>query len=629
MPKCTLSGLIIGALLFLANFVQAADFRKGPYLLLNGERGSMTVRWQADGTPLSSVIKWGLTPEYEIISASVNQNGAGSEEHIFQYKISGVADDTLVYYKVEVDDHFESGSFRTSPSERASQLSFYGYGDIRGGFDLNTDTQYLVHSEVEAAMMRDVRENPQVRQTLMLNVGDFVNAGLNENYWDAQFFNRTLSGTMDFLANIPSVSAIGNHEGYIVHGSGKVTDQAIAGELYHKYWPYPMYIMPKGTGHYDNYFYSADYGPARFMFMDTSFSSFAADSAQVQWFSSNVDPSTPWNIVVMHTPMWAPVYANTPNANLATSETIRSTMEPLLKEKHVPLVIQGHVHFYSRMEKDGITYLVLGGGGAELQNPGPPYDETSAPYVQMTNGTDYSFARFDIDGDVMNVAVYDTGNRMLDSFSVYPNGTPTPLPTATATPTVTPTMTATATPTATATLTATPTSTATPTPTVDPHCSSLSYSAELTAIADQARLLQSEGQSGISRANSLARRYLRGQGRSAAITKISSLERTLNRDYQLGKSRIRALPTMIVSCPARMGCSPSNLSGAKNNYMDSAYRLRLDNVRISDMLLEISSKQKAYANQMHKRAKLRYDYISSWMRTYPNSTVSLKDKCLN
>jgi hypothetical protein len=443
--------MITGVVILLTSSAQAADFKKGPYLLFTDQAGAMTVRWQTDSLPSSSTstIAWGLTPDYELGNSTVSEDVPDPEPYFFSHPITGLPQNTLVYYQVNVDGNLKSGSFRTRPSTQASKISFYGYGDIRG--DATTcpaDTAYQFHSEIEAAMMQDVRRAPAEatpRQTLLINAGDFVRVGLTEPYWDIQYFNPTdplLGGTRDFLANISSLGAIGNHEGYILThpdantctgNTSHTTHLATAGKLYYRYWPYPMYPTLKQAGAYNDYYYSVDYGPAKFLFLDTSFSGDNVD--QLSWFNSTVDTSTPWNIAIMHHPVWAPEYGE-PEEMIVTQDQFN----PIFIQNHIPLVIQGHVHYYARMEKDGIVYLVLGGGGAALDTVIPPdygptspplpdncvpgstttcnYDPVSVPYVKRVVATTYSFARFDIDGDLMNVTVFDKNLAVLDEFSV-------------------------------------------------------------------------------------------------------------------------------------------------------------------------------------------------------------------
>ena len=180
----------------------AADFVAGPYLVFNGARGAMTVMWQADSTPASSTIEWGLTQSYENGPILVYENSSAANEHLFEYMVSGVDDNVTVYYRVRVDGNTAIGSFRTAPPADQTNVVFYGYGDIRGNLSI-TPGNYYDHDMVEQAIMRDVENDATNRQTFTVNVGDFVYSGLSEDYWHAQYFNRSLLHSLFFQANLP------------------------------------------------------------------------------------------------------------------------------------------------------------------------------------------------------------------------------------------------------------------------------------------------------------------------------------------------------------------------------------------------------------------------------------------
>lgn len=51
-----------------------------------------------------------------------------------------------------------------------------------------------------------------LRQTLILNDGDLVRYGLDEAYWDTQYFMRSYPGQLQLESTLPIMTAIGNHE---------------------------------------------------------------------------------------------------------------------------------------------------------------------------------------------------------------------------------------------------------------------------------------------------------------------------------------------------------------------------------------------------------------------------------
>ncbi|MCX5814895.1 MAG: metallophosphoesterase [Proteobacteria bacterium] len=421
-----------------------ANLRKGPYLLFAAKTGTttvdnnaMTVLWQTDSTPTSATIQWGTSPGNYGLPVPVPESGSGQNEHQFSYIITGLNAGSTYYYRIAVDGTSASGSFMTPPDPASTSLTFYGYGDIRGA-QLPSDTSFTQHSVVEEQIMSDVSQNVPIRQTLLINASDFVNCGMDEHYWDHQYFNRTLAGSLTFMANLPLLACVGNHEHYwpgILDEQGKcnlstypytgmtaanachINEKTSPGEIFYKYLPYSLYPLPKGPGQYKDYYYLADYGPARFLMLDVFFSEFTSGTPQYAWLSGNMRSSTQWNIPVFHAPMWASRYP----IDAALAVDIRDALGPVFEANNVPLVIQGHQHFYSRLLVNGITYLTLGGGGADLTSD-TPYDPVSAPYIIKAQSI-YHFARFDVSGNTMVATVMDVSGNTIDAFEILPPAT--------------------------------------------------------------------------------------------------------------------------------------------------------------------------------------------------------------
>ncbi len=457
--------LFLAFLVFAGVSYGAANLRKGPYLLLAAtgtktvDNTGMTVLWQTDSTPATATIEWGTSAGSYGAPVTVTENGSGLDEHQFSHTITGLNTGTLYYYRITVDGTPASGSFRTPPDLAATSLTFYGYGDIRGN-QIFSDTEFTQHSLVEERIMSDVRQNVSTQQTVLINASDFVNCGMDEHYWDRQYFNRTLTGSLDFMANLPLIAPVGNHERYwagIKDGSGNcnlslypytgmttanachVIEPTNHGKLFNKYFPYAFYPKAKGPGEYKDYYFLSDYGPARFLMLDSFFATFTSGSPQYTWLSANIRSTTRWNIPVFHAPMWAVRYP----IDAVKAVELRDALGPVFEANYVPLVIQGHQHFYSRLLVNGITYLTLGGGGAALSDI-TPEDPVSAPYT-VKSAKLYHYARFEISGNTMIVTVINVpDNTAIDTFKILPPTTNTSPISGQTTSTCTPTLSASA-----------------------------------------------------------------------------------------------------------------------------------------------------------------------------------------
>jgi hypothetical protein len=87
-------------------------------------------------------------------------------------------------------------------------------------------------------------------------------------------------------------------------------------------------------------------------------------------------------------------------------------LQPKLRPRLI--VIAGHVHNYERFEKNSVTYLVSGGGGAT------PYlfDRSPADKYQGGNGVTYHYLRFEIDGNTLKAKMVrlDLSDRLHPKF---------------------------------------------------------------------------------------------------------------------------------------------------------------------------------------------------------------------
>ncbi|MFC1637623.1 metallophosphoesterase, partial [Candidatus Margulisiibacteriota bacterium] len=369
----------------------AGTLRKGPYLIYTGDNSSMTVLWQTAGGQANSCIEWGSTAAYGNRAAVF-----GNSEDIYSYTISGLAPQSRTYYKVTAGPESLAGSFMTAPSASAFNLTFYAYGDNRDG--------PVAQDALLARLLIDMRARPDSRQTFCLHGGDLTYYGLDEDEWDEYFFNREYTGTLDFLAQLPLLVALGNHEGY----ERNMEHEDQPGLLARKYFPYPQYAKSNES------YYSFDYGPAHFTVIDqySDNKSYTIEgSAQYNWIAADLAATArPWKFVVFHEPAWT---ASTQEGYHGNNTTIQQELCPVFAQNGVKVVIQGHQHFYARVSPpDGIQYLTLGGGGAALNPPDP-----NAPYL-AASAQAFHFARLEIDGDVLTVSVLDQTGALLDQFSL-------------------------------------------------------------------------------------------------------------------------------------------------------------------------------------------------------------------
>jgi hypothetical protein len=399
---------------------QADPFmRKGPYLMLTGENTGMTVLWQSQGgiAPKAS-IEWGSEPTNYGPVQEVEETGPGDNEHQFIYTIRQLPEHSLTYYRVTIVEaangkaHQYEGSFMTPPEPSAASLTFYGYGDTRDNPSMHNNVLHWIGSDALNAGASTER------QTFLLHSGDFVHRGLEENYWDSDYFHYNgYESTSEFLKTMPVVGSVGNHECYT---NGPVFNYNA--DIFRKYWPYAMYSTP-------SYYYSFDYGPEHFVILDVYTSKYDPGSAQYDWLTQELSQSSkPWKIVMFHYPPYdagagaAEVVAG-PDG-YANTEDIRNYLSPLFEQYDVKLVLNGHRHYYARSEvpvtadpSRKISYLILGGGGAPLSVP-----DAISGYVVVAK-SEYHFARIEIAGaqlqaTILKVVDGEHAPEVMDQFAI-------------------------------------------------------------------------------------------------------------------------------------------------------------------------------------------------------------------
>jgi Calcineurin-like phosphoesterase len=144
--------------------------------------------------------------------------------------------------------------------------------------------------------------------------------------------------------NVKFYAALGNHDVRTANGDRQVE--------------YPQFNMQ------GQHYYTHEHGNIKFFVLETSSIVDPASTtraAQLAWLDRELAASKArWNIVYGHHNIYsAGVYK--------VDETMRREIVPILKKHKVKLWINGHDHNYQRSKPiDGTTYLVCGGGGANL-----------------------------------------------------------------------------------------------------------------------------------------------------------------------------------------------------------------------------------------------------------------------
>ena len=132
---------------------------------------------------------------------------------------------------------------------------------------------------------------------------------------------------------------------------------------------------------------SFDHKNAHFTLVDSS--RLTLDADDLAWIEADLQStSQPLKFVVMHVPPFMPFPVPAESRMQAGGAEFTALME----QYHVTMVLAGHLQAYQRMQRNGIPYIITGGGG-------------SPPAVPRVLGGRYHYVRVEIRGDTARDSV--------------------------------------------------------------------------------------------------------------------------------------------------------------------------------------------------------------------------------
>ncbi|TYH32802.1 hypothetical protein ES332_D13G015200v1 [Gossypium tomentosum] len=222
--------------------------------------------------------------------------------------------------------------FRTPPAGGSDELKFLVFGDM-GKAPLDSSAEHYIQPgsiSVIKGMTEEV-ENGNVDS--IFHIGDISYATGFLVEWD--YFLNLIT---PLASKVSYMTAIGNHERDYSDSGSWYTGPDSGGECgvpYETYFPMP-------TPAKDKPWYSIEQGSVHFTVISTEHD-WTEKSEQYEWMKTemaSVDRSkTPWLVFTGHRPMYS---------SLGADDQFLETVEPLLLNNKVDLVLFGHVHNYER-----------------------------------------------------------------------------------------------------------------------------------------------------------------------------------------------------------------------------------------------------------------------------------------
>ncbi|MGK0205216.1 MAG: hypothetical protein ACI9S9_004304 [Planctomycetota bacterium] len=373
---------MIALLVLLLLVAEPLPYACGPYLLLPGVE-QMTVVIDHN-LPITAELVYGIEGEdgeQRVAHAAVQRH------HVFT--LSGLQPGTRYWYEVRTGTQLASGkrSFRTLPAKPDSYQVIV-LGDVRSlPQRWHAVSQRIFQQEQDALFV--------------IGTGDYPADGSKYALWRKQFFEPA----RNLLASKPMWPAIGNHEMTRRHDDLTRPEAS-------RY--FSLFELPGNER-----WYRVDYHLMTLLVLDSN-SRLSPEHEQYQWLRQQLRTERKrFTLVAFH---HAP-FSSGPHAAIHPDATPkewpldegRRFLVPLFEMYGVDVVLNGHDHLYERSEKDGIPYIVTGGGGAPL------YKINSAPnpYQLVAKSTNH-YVRLDVSKDGIDLNAIDTIGTVIDSARFVP-----------------------------------------------------------------------------------------------------------------------------------------------------------------------------------------------------------------
>jgi uncharacterized protein (TIGR03382 family) len=383
LSKVSAPGALAVALLLMTGASEAATLTRSPYLQRVGPDTAL-IAFRLDSS-CAAVVHYGSEGTPSQAARSVDSG------RVHAVVLTGLTPGTEYTYAVEAcGTRTPEKSFRTAPVPGTRHVHFAALGDFGTGGS--------AERRVAAGILS---RDPD----LLLTLGD----NAYESGTEAEIQNHLFAPLAGVLAEVPFFPVAGNHE--------YVTNQA---------QPYlDNFYLPTSPSGGERY-YSFDWGHVHFVALDSNCAVGLASAsrctleAQKTWVEQDLAESrAAWKVVYFHHPPWS-------SGAWGSNSTMRQHFGPIFERHGVDLVLTGHDHNYERTHPlqgesvapegtRGITYLVVGGGGANLRS----FSIRQPPaWSAARNNTAHGFLDVVVNGGTLSARLLTPEGEVVDSFTL-------------------------------------------------------------------------------------------------------------------------------------------------------------------------------------------------------------------
>ena len=321
----------------------------------------------------------------------------------------------------------------TTEADNLTEFSFIGVTDPQS----STAADFVYYTQTLNKAFEDKTD-----AAFMVNLGDMVNTGSDQNQWDLYF-----SAAEGMIESLPHMAVVGNHETRGTGGSSNTVDDRVAGKHFSLQFNNPdngsgalgdltaedvSHNCTKGV--IDNIketVYSFDYGNVHFVVLNSGTDWRESDkkkimTEQAKWLREDLNASDKkWKIVMVHMGLYPAKVER---------YTTRPELLAVMDECGVDLVLSGHDHMVARtypmyqdeimsalntasVIKNGTVYNIIGSAGSKR------YDKiTEKPsYLQVleeTSGEQPTYSTFDVNDKRIKVVSKQLDGTVLDMYTI-------------------------------------------------------------------------------------------------------------------------------------------------------------------------------------------------------------------
>lgn len=346
---------------------------------------AMTVMWETDGNLEQHSVTWGAAGgALDQESRLVTTTQVALDRFVHIAEMTGLQAGQAYEYQV------------VSGTTRSDLYTFYAAPEPG--------------SDVSVAWVADTQDGPNIFQKhvdhmaardpdLLMAPGDLIHNGWPQEDLEAYFVEvwheqwHTPLEASSFAQTHPVLAARGNHD----------NEHAMA---------YAYTALPENEA-----WYAFTFGNVFFVVLDTQGpidDPSRAELSQLQYakdaLSSAEAQAAEWRVVTYH----SPPYTNTRHDDWTTGwNGAQKYWLETFEQYDVDMVVCGHMHSYQQGETNGIRYVIVGGGGAQVD------DEVMDLYSFLdVIELKWHYAMFETHGDQLVWTAYDKNDNVIDTFEL-------------------------------------------------------------------------------------------------------------------------------------------------------------------------------------------------------------------